>query len=124
MRKKIENIFSKSDDKQKQHYPNIKTKIIIDSREKQSLVTANLVEQKANISHELLEIGDYLIQDTIIERKTISDFINSIIDKRIYSQLNENKKISKVFPNCGRFFSMNIINLTFMKMRFGECFYR
>ncbi len=112
MRKKIENIFSKSDDKQKQHYPNIKTKIIIDSREKQSLVTANLVEQKANISHELLEIGDYLIQDTIIERKTISDFINSIIDKRIYSQLNEIKKYPKYFLIVeGFFYEYNKFNI-------------
>lgn len=94
--KKLENIFSKtktSSDEIK--CPNPKTPIIVDIREKQSLITANLIERKANIKHEQLEIGDYLIQDTIIERKTFSDFISSIINKRLFDQLKEIKK----YPN-------------------------
>jgi len=96
MKKQIENIFSKnktSSDKVK--CPNPKVQIIVDTREKQSLISANLIERKANIEHEQLEIGDYLIQDTIIERKTFSDFVGSIIDKRLFTQLKEMKK----YPN-------------------------
>lgn len=96
--KQIENIFSRTKtSSQAILCPNPKTPIIIDTREKQSLITANLIEQKANIKHELLEIGDYLINNTIIERKTFSDFISSITDKRLASQLKEMKKYPKQF---------------------------
>ena len=91
--KQIENIFSKTETKSKTRAcPNPKTPIIIDTRESQSLITANLTEQKANISHELLEIGDYLINDTIVERKTYTDFLASITDKRLFNQIKEMKK--------------------------------
>ncbi len=95
MKKQINNIFSKTKPQKEPECPNPKTPIIVDTREKQSLITANLIEKKANIKHEQLEIGDYLIQDTIIERKTFSDFVSSILDKRIFSQLKEIKK----YPN-------------------------
>lgn len=90
--KQIENIFSKTKSKKQPICPNPKTPIIIDKRENQSLITANLIEQKANISHEILEIGDYLINDTIIERKTYQDFTSSITDKRLFAQVSEMKK--------------------------------
>ena len=95
--RQLENIFSKTKTKTESKCPNPKTPIIIDTREAQSLITANLIEQKANIEHEQLEIGDYLIQDTIIERKTFSDFISSILDKRLFNQLREMKKYEKYF---------------------------
>ncbi|MCD4771394.1 hypothetical protein K8R30_03180 [archaeon] len=96
--KQIENIFSKTKTLSSTiPCPNPKTPIIIDTRERQSLITANLIEQKANIQHELLQIGDYLINDTIIERKTFPDFIGSMLDKRLHKQLLEIKKYSKHF---------------------------
>lgn len=97
MKKQIENIFSKKKVKKEAKCPNPKTPIIVDTREKQSLIAANLLEKKANIKHEQLEIGDYLIQDTIIERKTFSDFVSSILDKRLFNQLQEMKKYPKYF---------------------------
>ncbi len=90
--KQIENIFSKTKTKKEPICPNPKTPIIIDKREQQSLITANLIEQKANIKQELLQIGDYLINDTIIERKTYQDFIASITDKRLFTQIRQMKK--------------------------------
>jgi ERCC4-type nuclease len=91
--KQIENIFSKAKTSSSTiPCPNPKTPIIVDTREKQSLITANLIEQKANIQHELLQIGDYLINGTIIERKTFPDFTSSITDKRLFNQLKEMKK--------------------------------
>ncbi|MCK5450014.1 hypothetical protein KAI32_04055 [Candidatus Pacearchaeota archaeon] len=98
MKKQIENIFSKKKiSSEKNKCPNSKIPIIIDTREKQSLITANLLEKKANIKLEKLEIGDYLIQDTIIERKTFSDFIGSMINKRLIEQLINLKKYPKHF---------------------------
>ena len=98
IKKQIENIFSKKKTSSEEtKCPNSKIPIIVDTREKQSLISANLIEKKANIKYEQLEIGDYLIQDTIIERKTFSDFIDSIIDKRLFTQLREIKKYPKHF---------------------------
>lgn len=93
--KEIENIFSKSAiqvDREQNKIP-----IIVDIREKQSLVYSNLIGQKANARFEKLEIGDYLIRDIILERKTFSDFQASIIDKRIFNQLIELNKYEKRF---------------------------
>lgn len=95
--KQIENIFSRKKLKRENACPNPNIPITIDTREKQSLITANLIEKKANVQHEQLEIGDYLIEDTIIERKTIQDFVGSILNKRLLDQLQEIKKYPKYF---------------------------
>lgn len=91
--KEIENIFSKKEEKKE--LANIRVPIILDTREKQSMVAANLIEKNAQIKFEKLEIGDYLIGDTIIERKTFQDFQSSILDKRLVFQLTEMKKYPK-----------------------------
>ena len=88
----IANIFSN-----KQEKPPNKTQIIIDTREKQSLVASCLIEQNANIKFEKLEIADYLINETAIERKTFSDFISSMLNKRLFTQLTEIKKYPRYF---------------------------
>ena len=95
--KSIANIFTKTKPEQEHKCPNPKIPIIVDTREKQSMISANLIEQKANIKYEKLDIGDYLVGDTIIERKTFSDFVGSMIDKRLFSQLYEIKKYPKYF---------------------------
>ncbi len=95
--KKIENIFSKRKIQKKITCPNPKIPIIVDTREKQSLISANLLNKKANIKYEKLDIGDYLIEDTIVERKTFQDFVNSMTNRRLLSQLQEIKKYSKHF---------------------------
>lgn len=72
------------------------SKIIIDYREKNSGIVEELESKQVNYEIRELKIADYAIQSktrdgSIIkvgcERKTQSDFINSIIDKRILSQL-------------------------------------
>ena len=95
MKKQIENIFSKSKTEKEAICPNTKIPIIIDTREKQSLIASNLIKSNAKIDFEKLEIGDYLIQDTIIERKTFADLVGSILNKRLFDQLREIKK----YPN-------------------------
>tara|TARA_Y100000310_G_C20687609_1_gene820102 strand:- start:808 stop:1509 length:702 start_codon:yes stop_codon:yes gene_type:complete len=97
--KPLENIFSKTKTLPNNQIkcPNPKTPIIIDTREKQSLVVANLIEKNANTKFEKLEIADYLINNIGIERKTFSDFISSMLNKRLLSQLQELKKYPKHF---------------------------
>ena len=88
----ISNIFST-----KPEPPPNKTPIIVDTREKQSLVASYLKGKKANIQFEKLEIADYLINEIAIERKTYSDFISSMINKRLFQQLAEIKKYPRYF---------------------------
>jgi ERCC4-type nuclease len=90
--KPIENIFSPIPTKLEN-----KTPIIIDTREKNSLVIANLMERKASIKFETLGIADYLINNIAIERKTFSDFISSMINKRLMTQLEGIKKYPSYF---------------------------
>jgi Fanconi anemia group M protein len=95
--KQIENIFSRGKtnekvEKQKNPCPNPKVRIIIDRREKNSLIASYLVDKKANINFEHLQIADYLVGKTAIERKTFSDFISSMINKRLLNQLTDLKK--------------------------------
>lgn len=84
------NIFDKKE--RKKQKKSEEKEIIIDAREKSSLVPACLLEKKAKIKFETLSIGDYLINNVVIERKTFSDFQSSIINKRLFKQLEEMKK--------------------------------
>ena len=80
-------IFSKSEkEKKKKEKP--KPIIIVDTREKQSLVASNLIHEGCQVEYKQLTVGDYIVKGTIIERKTISDFISSMINKRLNKQLN------------------------------------
>jgi len=72
-----------------------KQKITIDYREKNSLVPPELINQGMDIEFKQLKVADYLVRETAIERKTPLDFIQSIIDKRLFNQLKEIKQ----YPN-------------------------
>lgn len=63
-------------------------RIIVDNREKNSLVLAELISGCMEVELKQLEVADYIIGDTAIERKTISDFISSMMNKRLLQQLN------------------------------------
>jgi len=66
--------------------------IIADIHEKNSLVIPELIEKGVEVEIKKLEIADYLISDEIaIERKTINDFISSMLSKRLVKQLRELK---------------------------------
>ena len=86
------NIFkSKTKETKKQTKP----KIICDIHEKNSMILSNLIELGAEIEEKNLQIGDYLIGEIIIERKTFSDFISSMLSKRLAEQLKHLQKYSK-----------------------------
>lgn len=84
------NIFSKTKDKMKKVNS---VKIIVDNREKNSLVASELIHLGHQIEFNQLEIGDYLIGSVIIERKTVSDFISSMLNKRLIIQLQNLQEI-------------------------------
>jgi len=85
------NIFSKTKTKK----PKAKPKIIVDTREKNSLVPILLQELDCQIEYKHLPVADYLINNTAIERKTLSDFKSSIVNKRIMRQLLEIQQYPK-----------------------------
>jgi len=67
-------------------------KIIVDDRERSSNILKQLVEKGIEISVSRLTCGDYLISNRVaVELKTKKDFVDSIIDGRLLSQLKKLK---------------------------------
>ncbi len=85
--KTIHNIFPKIETIEKKEQP--KCKITIDHREKNSLVPSFLKKLGFEIELKELKVADYIVKDIAIERKTISDFLSSMINKRLIHQLEE-----------------------------------
>ncbi len=84
--KKLFDIFSKKKSKRKKKE---KQKIIIDYREKNSMIPSELKENGLNIEFKELKVADYIVKDVAIERKTVSDFITSMKNRRLVKQLEE-----------------------------------
>jgi len=75
-----------------------KPKLIADIREKNSLVIAELTELGIDVEVISLKLADYLISNEIaVERKTINDFVSSMINKRLIQQITDMKANYK-FP--------------------------
>ncbi len=81
------NIFSKRKTIIKQEPQ--KEKIIIDYREKNCLIASELVKMGFIIEFKELKVADYIVRGVAIERKTTSDFISSMINRRLLKQLEE-----------------------------------
>jgi len=74
-----------------------KQRIIIDKGEKNSMLPAELKSLGCEIEFAHLKVGDYIIGDIAIERKTVNDFISSMINKRILRQLEELQQFTNKF---------------------------
>lgn len=86
IQKQIENIFSpKKENLQEEK----KEKITMDYRERNCLVYSELIKLGIKVEIKELKIADYIVKDVAVERKTISDFISSMINKRLIRQLEE-----------------------------------
>lgn len=72
-----------------------KPKIIADYREKNSLVPSELISLGFEVEFRELKVADYIVKDVAIERKTISDFQSSMINKRLLRQIEELKQYKK-----------------------------
>lgn len=89
--KQVFDIFSKKENKKPQtlNSKNPNEKIIIDHREKNSLVYIQLNKMGFETEFRELKVGDYIVKGVVIERKTISDFLSSMINKRLLKQIQE-----------------------------------
>lgn len=92
--KPLFNIFSKKE-KKKSEKTKDRQKIIIDHQEKNSLLISELIDLGFEIEFTRLKVADYIVKGVAIERKTISDFIGSIKNKRLLRQLEELQQYEK-----------------------------
>ena len=61
--------------------------IFVDTRESRSILSS-LERMGADLRVEQLDIGDFVLsEDVVVERKTIEDYVKSIMDNRLFSQL-------------------------------------
>lgn len=64
--------------------------VYADSREGNSKVIRHLTEMEMDVKVRPMAVGDYQVSDDVaIERKTAKDFIDSIMDKRLFKQATE-----------------------------------
>ena len=66
--------------------------VIVDYRERSGKIVEYLREKGVDVKLEELPVGDYLVGRYLIERKTMHDLAQSIIDGRIFNQLKELKR--------------------------------
>lgn len=64
--------------------------IVVDNRELKSGVAKTLFENNVRIIPEQLEVGDYVLSEQICcERKSVRDFVDSMLDARIFTQAKD-----------------------------------
>lgn len=64
--------------------------VYADSREGNSKVIRHLTEMEMDVKIKPMTVGDYQVSDDVaIERKTAKDFVDSIVDKRLFKQARE-----------------------------------
>jgi Fanconi anemia group M protein len=69
--------------------------IIIDDRERNEEIVNGLEQHNVSVRFAQLPVGDYIISDRIcVERKTVSDFSNSVMDLRLFDQI---ERLSRSF---------------------------
>jgi Fanconi anemia group M protein len=67
-------------------------KIIVDSRERNIELVEDLERQGIDLEFATLPAGDYILSDRVcVERKTVSDFESSIMNARLFEQLERLK---------------------------------
>ncbi|MEK6976870.1 MAG: DEAD/DEAH box helicase [Candidatus Hydrothermarchaeota archaeon] len=76
--------------------PEMELSIIVDSRELSSSVARELLGHGVLSKPQRLEVGDYILSDRVgVERKTVEDFLQSVIDGRLMAQI---KALKESFP--------------------------
>jgi|TARA_Y100000310_G_C20629564_1_gene787866 Fanconi anemia group M protein len=65
-------------------------KIIVDHRENKGQLPRYLYEKDIQIETKALEVGDFILSnDCVVELKKVPDFVNSLVDGRLFSQAKE-----------------------------------
>lgn len=68
----------------------IPSRVVVDERERQSGVPDALSKLNVRVYYSTLRVADYVISPEIaVERKSISDFISSVYDGRLFVQASE-----------------------------------
>ncbi len=82
------------EEQQKPHFTRKKGIVVyVDSRELKSQVPKHLKDLGSEIQVKTLDIGDYVVsEDVAVERKSANDFIQSIIDGRLFEQMGRLKE--------------------------------
>jgi len=104
---KAEEVVEKGEEPEKDVYEKLPIKpifvkkpkgivVYVDSRELKSQVPKLLKELGAHLEVKTLDVGDYIVsEDVAIERKAANDFIQSIIDGRLFDQA---KRLKEAYP--------------------------
>ncbi|MGC8647425.1 MAG: ERCC4 domain-containing protein [Candidatus Micrarchaeia archaeon] len=67
-------------------------KVIVDDRERNIAIIEGLEAKGVQVEFKQLPVGDYIISDRVcIERKTINDFENSLMNGRLFDQIKRLK---------------------------------
>lgn len=70
--------------------------IVADYREKNSSVLKQLANKEIKIALVKLEVGDYQLgNEIVVEYKTVQDFVDSLIDGRLLSQLKQLRRVAR-----------------------------
>jgi len=99
MYRNLENLKSKltffldnKEEKIKSYVKEEKTKIFADFREKGSGILKELIEQEVDLTLESLPSADYILSSRVgVEVKKVEDFVESIIDGRLLTQIKSLK---------------------------------
>ncbi|MDE1826529.1 MAG: heavy metal resistance protein CzcA [Thaumarchaeota archaeon] len=68
-------------------------RMVIDEREKKSGIPDLLKEIGVKVEMKNIPIGDYIVaSETVVERKSVHDFISSVFDGRLFDQCNRLKE--------------------------------
>ena len=71
------------------HMDSNKPIIIVDTRETQSAVVRQLALKEIEVVLKTLSVGDYILSENVgVERKTDSDFVDSLKDGRLFNELH------------------------------------
>jgi DNA excision repair protein ERCC-4 len=73
------------------------TRIVVDSREVPSGIPEMLGRRGVYVQTKTLDVGDYVVGDHVVERKTVHDFIASLYGGRLFEQA---QRISQAYSNC------------------------
>ncbi|MFB6294498.1 MAG: ERCC4 domain-containing protein, partial [Candidatus Nanohaloarchaea archaeon] len=64
--------------------------VVVVADDRENTVMKELSRRDVSVRSSRLEVGDFLLSDrTVVERKTAADFVDSIVDNRLFPQLQE-----------------------------------
>jgi Fanconi anemia group M protein len=73
-------------------------KVVLDHRETAGGVARHLHDLGASLEPRQLDVGDFVLSDRVaVERKTTADFVDSLVDGRLFDQLRQLKAYPRPF---------------------------